>query len=100
MNENEIIIEENDVLDAEDDTIELEAEKLRRKKEGGFDDISAFQAGLCIMIATALILLNLKFPDMAEEFFDTVKGLSVSENEIFRNPIDSITELINELCQK
>lgn len=99
MNEDEII-EEDIVLDAEDDTSVLNAEKLRRKREGGFDDISAFQACMCIIIATGLILLNLKFPDMAEEFFGMVKGLSMSDNEIFQNPIDLIMGCINELCQK
>lgn len=100
MSEEELIEEKNDVLDAEDDTSELRAERVCRKKEGGFDDISAFQAGLCIIMTIGLILLNLKFPDMAEGFFDIVKGLSASENEIFQNPIDVIIGFINELCQK
>lgn len=95
-----MIMEENTEIQAsmpEEDTTEyLETEEKRRKREGLLEDIPAMQGILCLILAVGLILLNIRFPDMAEELFSMVKDFSSSEQELFENPI----ELLEELCRK
>ncbi len=95
-----MITEENTEIQAsmsEEDTTEyLETEEKRRRREGLLEDIPAMQGILCLVLTVGLILLNIRFPDMAEELFSMVKDFSSSEKEIFENPI----ELLEELCRK
>ncbi|MBR3901336.1 MAG: hypothetical protein IKJ60_07290 [Ruminococcus sp.] len=92
--------EENEEIKAampdKDTTEYLETEEKRRRREGLLEDIPAMQGVLCLLLAVGLILLNIRFPDIAEELFLMVKDFSSSENELFENPI----ELLEELCRK
>lgn len=92
-------IEENkpvysDEIPAADDAEELENEQMRRQREGGLEDIGAFQGILCLAAAVGLVVLNIAKPDMAEEFFIMLKSFAGSSNEIISNPIDIIIELV------
>lgn len=95
-----MVTEENEEIQAtmpdKDTTEYLETEEKRRRHEGLLEDIPAMQGILCLLLAVGLILLNIRFPDMAEELFLMVKDFSSSENELFENPI----ELLEELCRK
>ena len=95
-----MVTEENEEIQAfmpdKDTTEYLETEEKRRRREGLLEDIPAMQGILCLLLAVGLILLNIRFPDMAEELFLMVKDFSSSENELFENPI----ELLEELCRK
>ena len=95
-----MVTEENEEIQAtmpdKDTTEYLETEEKRRRREGLLEDIPAMQGILCLLLAVGLILLNIRFPDMAEELFLMVKDYSSSENEFFENPI----ELLEELCRK
>lgn len=95
-----MVTEENEEIQAimpdKDTTEYLETEEKRRRREGLLEDIPAMQGVLCLLLAVGLILLNIRFPDMAEELFLMVKDFSSSENELFENPI----ELLEELCRK
>ena len=83
----------------EDNTDFLEAENNRRCREGHLDDIAATQGIICIILAIALIIANLKFPDTAEEIFTIIKTSSASEKTIFENPLNEIIRLAEELCR-
>lgn len=95
-----MVTEENEEIQAampdKDTTEYLETEEKRRRREGLLEDIPAMQGVLCLILAVGLILLNIRFPDIAEELFLMVKDYSSSENELFENPI----ELLEELCRK
>lgn len=95
-----MVTEENEEIQAimpdKDTTEYLETEEKRRRREGLLEDIPAMQGILCLLLAVGLILLNIRFPDIAEELFLMVKDFSSSENELFENPI----ELLEELCRK
>lgn len=84
-------------LPQEDSTEYLESEKIRRKKEGQLEDIPAMQGILCLILAVGMIVLNTFYPETAEELFGMIKGYSMSEREIFENPINILFEYI---CQK
>lgn len=95
-----MITEENrelqESMPVEDTTEYLEAEEIRRGREGLLEDIPAMQGILCLILSVGLILLNIRFPDMAEELFSMVKDFSSSEQELFENPI----ELLEKLCRR
>ena len=99
-----MVTEENSAMQTvmpEEDTIEyLETEKKRRCREGQLEDIPAMQGILCLIIVVGVVLLNIRYPDMAEELFGVVKGFTSSERELFKNPIDTVIGLIEELCRR
>lgn len=79
-------------LPQEDSTEYLESEKIRSKKEGQLEDISAMQGILCLILAVGLIVLNTFYPDTAEDLFEMIKSCSASEEEILENPINYLIE--------
>ncbi len=89
-----------ELLPQEDSTEYLEAEKIRQKKEGQLEDVPAMQGILCLILAIGMVVLNIFYPDIAEDLFAMTKEFSISEKEIFTNPIIIITEFISEICQK
>ena len=98
MNETYIIptiTDDRTALPAEDDTEQLAEESSRRKREGGADDIIAMQAAVCMLIAAALMITNIFRPDISGELFTRIHELSESADELFRNPIELLTELLN-----
>lgn len=86
-------------LPNEDNTEFLVQEEKICRKNGKIEDIPAFQGIICLILAAAMILLNIKMPDMAEELYTLVKKYSYSEQEIFENPINIITELIKSYAE-
>ncbi|MDE6783991.1 MAG: hypothetical protein K2J26_01240 [Ruminococcus sp.] len=86
--------EYSDEIPAADDAEELENEKVRRRHEGGLEDIGAFQGILCLAAAVGLVILNITNPDMAEKLFVMLKSFSGSDSGIISNPIDIIIEFI------
>ena len=79
-------------LPREDTTEYLETERIRRKKEGQLEDIPAMQGVICLLLAVGMIVLNIIYPETAEELFLKVKGYSASETEIIENPINYLIE--------
>ncbi|MBR6580201.1 MAG: hypothetical protein IKK66_02785 [Ruminococcus sp.] len=82
----------NDELPQEDSTEYLEYEKIRTKKEGQLEDIPAMQGILCLILAVGMVVLNMFYPDTAEDLFGMIKGYSASEEEILENPINYLIE--------
>lgn len=99
MTEDEII-EVQEEIEPQDSIEYLEAEEKRQKREGQLEDIPAMQGVICVILAVGLILLNLKFPEMAEEIFRTIKDNTLSEKSVISNPIDALIGFIEEICQK
>lgn len=99
MTEDEMI-EVQEEIEPQDSTEYLEAEESRRKREGQLEDIPAMQGVMCLILAVGLVLLNLKFPETAEEIFHIIKENSLSEREIIGNPIDALIGFIEEICRK
>lgn len=87
-------------LPQEDSTEYLETERVRTEKEGQIEDIPAMQGILCLILAVAMIVLNVFYPDTAEGLFKMVRRFSASEKELFGNPINIIMEFISEICRK
>lgn len=61
------------------------------------DDTPAFQAVVCIIIATALFILNIVSPDIGGDIMKKVRDLSGAEQELFTNPIDIVENYISKL---
>lgn len=94
MEETEIAQE---VLPEEEDTDMLQAEAQRRRKEGRADDSAAMQAAVCVILAVAMIALNMTYPDTAGELMSRLRQLSQYSGEIIPNPIDLLMSWINSL---
>lgn len=92
--------EERETISPEDMTSELYAERSRCRREGKLEDTAAVQGIICLVAAIALVILNFRMPDKAEEIFVRLKESSQAEYELFENPIDTIWEFVDKLCQK
>ena len=90
MTEETLIHEENDEL-CEDSTEELlmRYDNRRRRK---MDDIPAFQALLCVLLAVLIFAGNLLYPELAEPVYEKLRRLISDENQIVPNLIDAILE--------
>ncbi len=96
MNE-EIIIAENAADEEQcEDSTEVLLEKYDRKRTQKFDDITAMQSVMCILLVVALFVLNLTAPELSEPIFVRISELSQDKKEVIPNIID----LIAELCLK
>ena len=96
MNE-EIIIAENAADEEQcEDSTEVLLEKYDRKRTQKFDDITAMQSVMCILLVVALFVLNLTAPELSEPIFVRISELSQDKKEVIPN----IIELIAELCLK
>lgn len=96
MNE-EIIIAENAADEEQcEDSTEVLLEKYDRKRTQKFDDITAMQSVMCILLVVALFALNLTAPELSEPIFVRISELSQDKKEVIPNIID----LIAELCLK
>lgn len=94
----EIIIEEG--LPHEnmcEDSAEALLEKYDRKRAQKFDDITAMQMVICILLAVAMFVLNMAAPELSEPVFMRINELSADEKEIMPNLIDLIIELWSRL---
>ena len=89
------VIDDRPALPAEDDTELLAEESSRRRREGHADDIIAMQAAVCMLIAAALLITNIFRPDISGELFARIRELSESADELFGNPLELMTELLN-----
>lgn len=59
------------------------------------DNTAAVQAVLCLIIAAAIFILSHYHPDMAEEFIGLIRQLTADENEIIKNPIETVVSVID-----
>lgn len=84
---------EKEETECEDNTEEL-LEKYDRRPQRKADDVPAMQTVVCIITAVLLFGLNVFYPETCGEIFTKLKELAFSQNEIFPNPIDIITELL------
>lgn len=92
---NEKIIITDNTADEErcEDSTEALLEKYDRKRTQKFDDITAMQAVLCILLAVSLFVLNLTAPEISESVFARISELSQDKREVIPNLIDLIAEL-------
>lgn len=58
------------------------------------DNTAAVQTVLCLIIAAAIFILGHYQPDMAEEFIGLIRKLTSDENEIIKNPIETVVSAI------
>ncbi len=84
---------ESEKEECEDNTEEL-LEKYDRRSKRKADDVPAMQTVVCIITAVLLFGFNIFYPETCGEIFKKLKELAFSQNEIFPNPIDLITELL------
>ncbi len=87
----EIIIE--DSLPHEnmcEDSTEALLEKYDRKRAQKYDDITAMQTVICILLAVALFVLNMAVPELSEPIYMRLRTLSADEKEVIPNLIDLI----------
>ncbi|SEK58942.1 hypothetical protein SAMN02910353_00888 [Ruminococcus sp. YRD2003] len=89
------VIDDHPALPAEDDTEMLAEESSRRRREGHADDIIAMQAAVCMLVAAALLITNIFRPDVSGELFARIRELSGSADELFRNPLELLTEMLD-----
>lgn len=87
----EIIIAENTAEEEQcEDSTEALLEKYDRKKTQKFDDITAMQAVVCVLLAVALFVMNMAAPELSKPLFARLKELSADEREIIPNLIELI----------
>lgn len=97
MNE-EIIIAENSADEEHcEDSTEALLEKYDRKRTQKFDDITAMQAVVCILLAVSLFVMNMTAPELSKPLFSWLKELSADEREIIPNLIELIIEFWSRL---
>ncbi|MBR1824696.1 MAG: hypothetical protein IJ779_10770 [Ruminococcus sp.] len=70
------------------DTTESLLEQYDDAKSRKLDDIIATQAVICVLLAAALFVLNLFYPDIAKELFDRLKNCMDDTAFTLPNPLD------------
>lgn len=73
-----------------EDSTEALLEKYDRKRTQKYDDITAMQAVICILLAVAMFVLNMAAPELSEPLFMRLKEVSADEKEVIPNLIDLI----------
>lgn len=87
----EIIIEEGLIHENKcEDSTEALLEKYDRKKTQKFDDITAMQAVICILLAVTMFVANMAAPELSKPVFMRLRELSADEKEVIPNLIDLI----------
>ena len=89
--------QENDEIVPESDSPEILLEEYDNIKKCRADDSVSAQAVICILVIVFLFVLNYLYPETAGEVLETIKNLSFSDKEIFRNPIDLVIEYCSAL---
>lgn len=95
MNEEEINYTEVQAYeDAEhSDSIEAILERHDMRKSQKADDIVAMQSVICVMLAVALLISNLLYPNICEPLYEMLKNLTNDEKEVMPNLIDVLMSL-------
>jgi len=73
-----------------DDSTEELLKKYDKKRKQRYDDITAMQTVVCILLAAILLVSNLFYPEICEPVFDDLKKHVSDQKEIMPNPIDFI----------
>lgn len=76
------------------DSAEALLDKYERKSRSRSDDSAAMQAVVCILLAAAMFLSNLRFPEEVRSLLDRIIVLSEDENAFIPNPIDAVLALL------
>lgn len=76
------------------DSAEALLDKYDRKSRSRSDDSAAMQAVVCILLAAAMFLSNLRFPEEVKALLERIIILSEDENELIPNPIDAVCDLL------
>ncbi len=90
-------MDETEELTAEEDTVEVLVEEISRKKKRKADDIIAFQAVVCILLAAAFFVGNMLYPEVTAPLFGKLRSLTADSSDIMPNPIDVGASLIDKL---
>ncbi len=85
------MIQEEKNEQCEDSTEELLMRYDNRHRRR-MDDIPAFQALLCVLLAALVFAGNLFYPELAEPVYEKLRRLIADENQIMPNLIDVIME--------
>lgn len=91
MDENAIIGETEETAP---DSTEALLDEYERKSRSRSDDSAAMQAVVCILLAAAMFLANMRFPETVEALLGRVTALSEDENAVIPNPIDAVLDLL------
>lgn len=73
-----------------EDSTEALLEKYDRKRAQKYDDITAMQTVICILLAVAIFALNMAAPELSEPIYMRLRTLSADEKEVIPNLIDLI----------
>lgn len=76
------------------DSAEALLDKYERQSRSRSDDSAAMQAVVCILLAAAMFLSNLRFPQEVRTLLDRIIVLSEDENALIPNPIDAVLALL------
>ncbi|WP_028519212.1 hypothetical protein [Ruminococcus flavefaciens] len=90
-------MEETEDMTAEEDTVEALTAETARKKKGKADDIIAFQAVVCILLAAAFFAGNMLYPQVTGALFGRLRSLASDSRDIMPNPIDLGAALLDKL---
>lgn len=82
---------------AEEDSTEALLEEYDNKRRSRADDAAAMQSVMCIIISALLFGANLICPEIAGGLLSRITALSAKSDELFPNPIDLISSLIDKL---
>lgn len=94
MNENDEIITNTE---PEEDSPEALLEEYENKRLGKADDAAAMQSVMCILISALLFGTNMIYPDITGGLLKRITALAAQQKELFPNPIDFISALIDKL---
>ncbi|MBR3667243.1 MAG: hypothetical protein IKN66_08815 [Ruminococcus sp.] len=90
-------MDETEKLIAEEGTVEVLTEEISRKKKRKADDIIAFQAVVCILLAAAFFVGNMLYPEVTAPLFGKLRSLTTDSSDIMPNPIDVGASRIDKL---
>lgn len=92
--ENNITLTEDNSLPDEDNTEALSEERELRQKSGGFEDVAAMQALMCVLLGTALAAAGFMYPETGGELLAMLKRLISDQTELIKNPLIQLMEYL------
>lgn len=90
-------MEETEDMTAEEGTVEALTADKARKKRGKADDVIAFQAVVCILLAAAFFVGNMLYPELTGALFGRLCDLTSDSSDIMPNPIDLGAAILDKL---
>lgn len=73
-----------------EDSAEALLEKYERRRSQKTDDIFAMQAVICVLLAAALFVFNLFWPEICAPVYEKLRSAASDEREIMPNLIDVV----------